>query len=592
VATQQDLVSLQKTVEKLDENQVARFAYTEAALDNEIIDGVEEFDFFADQNVPTKSHTDYDPEVLDKGVRSQGASFPRMGHNHFYGRVSYNLNLSIRKLRRFFSVLRRALAHNANEYDPQAEYAHGDVCYIVENSGDSHLYTWYTRVSSSPLYLVNVSPALSAEHWAPMDETTVANLLSDELPLMDGTRSAGSSSKVSRDTHVHPIDTSRAPNDMTLTDSAAASSLPASGTVATILQTVRNCLKWLTGAKVTLTGDVTATVDINGSAAATLAASGVTAAAYGDGGATRTLAFGGAFKLPKTLTIDAKGRVTAAEAITLTLPANPNTDNRGITQLTGDVTAPATTSGSAAATLAASGVTAAAYGDGGATRTLAFGGTFKIPKTLTIDAKGRVTAAEAITLTLPANPNTDNRGITQLTGDVTAPATTSGSAAATLAASGVTAGSYGDGGATRTLAFGGTFKIPKTLNIDAKGRVTAAEAITLTLPATPSASAVGAAPTAHASTATTYGVATTANYGHAMASSATPAALGTASAGTNANKFAQEGHAHPLPSPLAIANGGTGATTQLAARQNMGGVIPTSNPGTPATGYVTIFWSV
>jgi hypothetical protein len=243
------------------------------------------------------------------------------------------------------------------------------------------------------------------------------------------------------------------------------------------------------------------------------------------------------------------------------------------------------------ATLAASGVAAAAYGDGGATRTLSFGGTFKVPGTLTIDAKGRVTAAAAITLTFPSNPNTDNRGITQLTGDVTAPSTVSGSAAATLAASGVTAAAYGDGGAARTLAFGGTFKIPGTLTIDAKGRVTAAAAITLTMPATPTASAVGAAPTAHASTATTYGAASATNYGHAMASSANPAALGTAAVGTDNGKFAREGHAHPLPAPLLIANGGTGATTQLAARQNMGGVIPTSSPGTPASGYTSIYWS-
>jgi hypothetical protein len=150
----------------------------------------------------------------------------------------------------------------------------------------------------------------------------------------------------------------------------------------------------------------------------------------------------------------------------------------------------------------------------------------------------------------------------------------------------VTAAAYGDGGAARTLAFGGTFKVPGTLTVDAKGRITAAAAITLTMPAAPTAGA----PTSHASTATTYGVATTANYGHAMASSATPSALGTASAGSNANKFAQEGHVHPLPSPLLIANGGTGATTQLAARQNMGGVIPTASPGTPASGYVSLYW--
>jgi hypothetical protein len=163
-----------------------------------------------------------------------------------------------------------------------------------------------------------------------------------------------------------------------------------------------------------------------------LAASGVTAGSYGDGGATRTLAYGGTFKLIGALTVDAKGRVTAVTVLTMTLPS----ENRGITQLTGDVTAPATTNGSAAATLAASGVVAGAYGDGGAKRTLAYGGTFKIPATLTVDAKGRVTAAEVITLTLPS----ENRGITQLTGDVTAPSTANGSVAATIKSSVALAG--------------------------------------------------------------------------------------------------------------------------------------------------------
>jgi hypothetical protein len=442
LTTQQELSAMQKTAEKLNDNQVARFAYTEQALADEDVDGVAAFDVAADQNVPTKDHTDYDPMVLDRGVRSQGASIPRMGINHFFGRASFNLNLLVRKLALFFPVLRRALAHNANEYDPQAEYAAGDVCYIVETSGDSVLYTWHMRVSASPLYIVNVSPAVSGAHWKAMTETTIANLLSDELPLMNGTRSAGTSDMTARDDHVHGTDTSRAPNYVELLEENAASALPAAGYVPAILQTIRNCLKWLSLAAVSnsgitqLTGDVTAPATVNGSAVATLAASGATAGSYGDGGAARTLSFGGTFKIPATLTVDAKGRVTAVAAITMTMPANPDTDNRGITQLTGDVTAPATTSGSAAATLAASGVTAGAYGDGGAARTLAYGGTFKVLSTLTVDAKGRVTAAGAIALTMPA----DNRGITQLTGDVTAPATTSGSAAATIKSSVALAG--------------------------------------------------------------------------------------------------------------------------------------------------------
>lgn len=51
---------------------------------------------------------------------------------------------------------------------------------------------------------------------------------------------------------------------------------------------------------------------------------------------------------------------------------------------------------------------------------------------------------------------------------------------------------------------------------------------------------------AHASTATTYGVATPTKYGHAMASSTTPKANGTAAVGSETAKFARGDHVHPL----------------------------------------------
>lgn len=50
----------------------------------------------------------------------------------------------------------------------------------------------------------------------------------------------------------------------------------------------------------------------------------------------------------------------------------------------------------------------------------------------------------------------------------------------------------------------------------------------------------------HASTATTYGVATPTKYGHAMASSTTPKANGTASVGKETAKFARGDHVHPV----------------------------------------------
>jgi hypothetical protein len=54
------------------------------------------------------------------------------------------------------------------------------------------------------------------------------------------------------------------------------------------------------------------------------------------------------------------------------------------------------------------------------------------------------------------------------------------------------------------------------------------------------------APTSHAASATTYGVSSVTNYGHSMASGATPLAPAvTAVIGTDNGKFAREGHVHP-----------------------------------------------
>lgn len=56
----------------------------------------------------------------------------------------------------------------------------------------------------------------------------------------------------------------------------------------------------------------------------------------------------------------------------------------------------------------------------------------------------------------------------------------------------------------------------------------------------------GKAPTSHASTTTTYGISTASAYGHAMASSTSPKANGTAAVGNETAKFARGDHVHPL----------------------------------------------
>lgn len=144
-------------------------------------------------------------------------------------------------------------------------------------------------------------------------------------------------------------------------------------------------------------------------------------------------------------------------------------------------------------TLSASGATAGSYGPNAAA-TLAFGGSFNVPY-VTVDAKGRVTAIKHFALKLPATPTSvsgnagtatrlQNTRTISATGDGTWSVSFNGSANAsgefTLAASGATAGSYGES-AAKTLSYGGSFSIPY-VTVDAKGRVTSVKSIALKMP--------------------------------------------------------------------------------------------------------------
>lgn len=72
-------------------------------------------------------------------------------------------------------------------------------------------------------------------------------------------------------------------------------------------------------------------------------------------------------------------------------------------------------------------------------------------------------------------------------------------------------------------------------------------------------------PTSHASTATTYGVSSASNYGHAMASSTSPKANGTAAVGSETAKFARGDHVHPHNCVNNLTS--TSTTAPLAANQ-------------------------
>ena len=71
---------------------------------------------------------------------------------------------------------------------------------------------------------------------------------------------------------------------------------------------------------------------------------------------------------------------------------------------------------------------------------------------------------------------------------------------------------------------------------------------------------IGAAPAAHASSTTTYGVSTASNYGHAKASGTEPKAPGTAAVGSETAAFARGDHVHPFQMvEKGVTTAGTGA---------------------------------
>ena len=93
-----------------------------------------------------------------------------------------------------------------------------------------------------------------------------------------------------------------------------------------------SALKWSTARTLSWTGDASGSMSVDGSAdksvALTLANSGVTAGSYGPS-ANATPGYGATFNVPY-ITVDAKGRVTAASTKTVKIPASDNVDTMSV----------------------------------------------------------------------------------------------------------------------------------------------------------------------------------------------------------------------------------------------------------------------
>lgn len=157
-----DLKSIEEKSEILKEEKVAKFAYTDAAYADDDAVGVINYDVGAEQNIPKASRTDLDPFVIDKGIRTQAASLPRDAPNHYFGRVSYNLNKIVDWFYKIVMHIRRTFTKETIEYSPTAQYKKGDRCYIINTAGEKILFT---RTTDSPTTITNLYPE-DSRHWS------------------------------------------------------------------------------------------------------------------------------------------------------------------------------------------------------------------------------------------------------------------------------------------------------------------------------------------------------------------------------------------------------------------------------------------
>ena len=409
--------------------------------------------------------------------------------------------------------------------------------------------------------------------------------------------------------------------------------------------------KFASAQTVALTGDVTgsASSQAGWSVATTLSNSGVTADTYGNT-SQQTPSHGGTFNVPY-VTVDAKGRVTAAGTATVKLPTDQNTDTKVTQTVSTDNselpllakdsngTSTVTSSSKFAAAVklnpSTGTVTATKFvGDGSGltalngsqvtTGTVAAAriasldaskigsGTFNAARIPSLDASkitsgtidiARLPSGALERLVVVANETArfalttadvqlgdtvkqEDTGVMYYVKDTDHLDSAAGyeeytaGAATSVPWSGVTdkpdtfpPTTHGHG----NIGSGGTLATANAVVVtDGDKKVLASTSVTTTelgyLDGVTSAIQTqlnGKAPTSHASTATTYGVSSASNYGHAMASSTTPIVAGTAAVGSETAKFARGDHVHPAQTSV---SGNAGSATKLATARTIDGV--------------------
>ena len=190
MSTQAILRSLQAKADGLDNNRVSNFSYTDNALANDDVVGVENFTVNAENNIPSIDATNLSLTVRNKGMRSQASSIPREALNHFWGRTSYNLNKIVQVVKNLLQHTVRASAHNCFEYDALAKYLYNDMCYITHAVNNRNVVSTFRRKGNNPVEIQGISPLLNLTEWelvSPSDVPMLVENVNEALAQKENT---------------------------------------------------------------------------------------------------------------------------------------------------------------------------------------------------------------------------------------------------------------------------------------------------------------------------------------------------------------------------------------------------------------------
>lgn len=160
-----DLSPIQAITARLVTSHPANWGYTVAAYTGNLIEGVASFNLSNDMNVPLDTSTDTNPNTLNWGLQTQGASIARRLLNHMFGRMSYNIRKVTDQFYSFMSLEKRQWALNALKYDPDQAYYQNDVCFTIALVSGVQLMKHWIRTSSSPLTITGVDPTAGGSDW-------------------------------------------------------------------------------------------------------------------------------------------------------------------------------------------------------------------------------------------------------------------------------------------------------------------------------------------------------------------------------------------------------------------------------------------